>query len=486
MKDNRKQNSLAYNAVFSVIYRLLSILFPLISAGYVARILTPDGVGRYADASNNVSYFVMLGSLGIQAYAIREIAKRRENTKDRDKFFSEMLVLNAILTAFAIICFVICYQFTPLFNGDKFMYFVCAFAIAINFINIDWFFQGTEDFKFIAIRSFVVKLIGLIAIFVFIRSSEDLYTYALICVLTNGGHYLLNIIRALRTAKISFRKVQFKAHMKPLVFLALCTVSAELYSRLDITMLGIMNDNYTVACYTYAQKIIFMVVTTVIAITAVFMPRLSYYYENDNAGFNKLIKFGVDLMILISFPVSLGLVSVAEPLITLWLGDQYYQAVPCLIILSLMIPLKCLGDLTCYQVLLCAGKEKYLMITHAVTVLINFLLNLVLIPAMECEGASIASLISEFLGFLIVYSVARKYQSYKLNGRNAVIVIVSSVVMAVAVIFFAGIFENMMIKLFGGALLGVVIFLVINVIFRNTFLFKDIKAARKSSREQSR
>ena len=63
MKDNRKQNSLAYNAVFSVIYRLLSILFPLISAGYVARILTPDGVGRYADASNNVSYFVMLGSL---------------------------------------------------------------------------------------------------------------------------------------------------------------------------------------------------------------------------------------------------------------------------------------------------------------------------------------------------------------------------------------------------------------------------------------
>lgn len=486
MKDNRKQNSLAYNAVFSVIYRLLSILFPLISAGYVARILTPDGVGRYADASNNVSYFVMLGSLGIQAYAIREIAKRRENTKDRDKFFSEMLVLNAILTAFAIICFVICYQFTPLFNGDKFMYFVCAFAIAINFINIDWFFQGTEDFKFIAIRSFVVKLIGLIAIFVFIRTPEDLYTYALICVLTNGGHYLLNIIRALRIAKISFRKVQFKSHMKPLVFLALCTVSAELYSRLDITMLGIMNDNYTVACYTYAQKIIFMVVTTVIAITAVFMPRLSYYYENDNAGFNKLIKFGVDLMILISFPVSLGLVSVAEPLITLWLGDQYYQAVPCLIILSLMIPLKCLGDLTCYQVLLCAGKEKYLMITHAVTVLINFLLNLVLIPAMECEGASIASLISEFLGFLIVYSVARKYQSYKLNGRNAVIVIVSSVVMAVAVIFFAGIFENMMIKLFGGALLGVVIFLVINVIFRNTFLFKDIKAARKSSREQSR
>ncbi len=486
MKDNRKQNSLAYNAVFSVIYRLLSILFPLISAGYVARILTPDGVGRYADASNNVSYFVMLGSLGIQAYAIREIAKRRENTKDRDKFFSEMLVLNALLTAFAIICFVICYQFTPLFNGDKFMYFVCAFAIAINFINIDWFFQGTEDFKFIAIRSFVVKLIGLIAIFVFIRSSEDLYTYALICVLTNGGHYLLNIIRALRTAKISFRKVQFKAHMKPLVFLALCTVSAELYSRLDITMLGIMNDNYTVACYTYAQKIIFMVVTTVIAITAVFMPRLSYYYENDRAGFNKLIKFGVDLMILISFPVSLGLVSVAEPLITLWLGDKYYQAVPCLIILSLMIPLKCLGDLTCYQVLLCAGKEKYLMITHAVTVLINFLLNLVLIPVMECEGASIASLISEFLGFLIVYSVARKYQSYKLNGRNAVIVIVSSVVMAVAVIFFAGIFENMMIKLFGGALLGVVIFLVINVIFRNTFLLEELKAARKSSREQSR
>ena len=486
MKDNRKQSSLAYNAVFSVIYRLLNILFPLISAGYVARILTPEGVGLYADASNNVSYFVMLGSLGIQAYAIREIARRREDTKDRDKFFSEMLIINAVMTTFAVICFIVCYEFTPVFNGDRFMYLVCALAIAINFINIDWFFQGTEDFKFIAVRSFIVKLLGLIAIFIFIHKPEDLYVYALICVLTNGGHYLLNIIRALRTAKISFKKVELKPHMKPLVFLALCTVSAELYARLDITMLGIMDDKSEVACYTYAQKIIFMIVTTVIAITAVFMPRLSYYYKNDNAKFNKLIKFGVDLMIFLSIPVSFGLVSVAEPLILVWLGEDYYSAIPCLVILAFMIPLKCVGDLTCYQVLMCAGKEKSLMITHLVTVAINFGLNMFFIPWLSNVGAALASLISEFLGFLIVYAVAVKYQSYKLNGRNGVIVIAASVVMAIAVIFFNGIFKNNIIKLFGGALLGVIIFLAINVIFRNSFLFEELKAARKSSREQSR
>ena len=64
LKDNewsllRMRQSLARNAVYSVLYRLLNVVFPLISAGYVARVLSPDGVGRVAYAQNIVSYFVL-------------------------------------------------------------------------------------------------------------------------------------------------------------------------------------------------------------------------------------------------------------------------------------------------------------------------------------------------------------------------------------------------------------------------------------------
>ena len=183
MTETGEKRSLATNAVFNTFYRMLDIIFPLISSGYVARMLTPEGVGRYAAAANNVSYFVLLGSLGIQAYAIRETAKRRDDKKARDKLFSEMLVVNAVLTMAAIFIFIACLVLTGLFSSDKLLYFVCGFAVVINFINVDWYFQGTEEFKLIAIRSFVVKLLGLIAVIVFIHSPVDVYKYALISVL---------------------------------------------------------------------------------------------------------------------------------------------------------------------------------------------------------------------------------------------------------------------------------------------------------------
>ena len=409
MNEKTATKSLAGNAVFSVIYRLLNILFPMISYGYVAHVLTSEGVGRHAASANNVSYFVILGSLGIQAYATREIARRRDDKKARDKLFSEMLIVNALLTSFAIVVFLICWMFVPLFRDEKMLYLICAIAIVTNFINVDWYFQGTEDFKFIAIRSFIVKALSLAAIFLLIRTSDDLYKYALICVFANGANHLLNVIRACRSARFQLRGTSLRPHIRSLVFLALCTVSTELYARMDITMLDIMDKHSTVAYYSSAQKIITMAVTTVIAITAVFLPRLSYYYENDRKEFKRLTKLGTKMMTFLSIPMCLGIIALSYPLISVWLGSEYTDAVPCLIILAFMIPLKSIGDIVCYQVMMCAGREFYLMIAYMITLGVNFVNNLILIPHYGAFGASAASLISEIIVFVIVFVESRKY-----------------------------------------------------------------------------
>ena len=473
--ETSEKRSLAKNAVFNTFYRMLDIIFPLISSGYVARMLTPEGVGRYAAAANNVSYFVLLGSLGIQAYAIRETAKRRDDKKARDKLFSEMLVVNAFLTMAAIFIFAVCILFTGLFSSEKMLYFVCGFAIVINFINVDWYFQGTEEFMLIALRSFVVKLLGLIAVIVFIHSPEDVYTYALISVFSGLAYHLFNIIYASRRVKVSFKDINLQPHIKSLVFLALCTVSTELYARMDITMLDIMDKHASVAYYSYAQKIVGLIIATAIAITAVFLPRLSYYYSSDKAKFNKLTKFGADLMIFISFPMCLGIAAVASPLITLWLGEGYGDAVNCLTVLAFMIPLKCVGDIICYQVMMCAGKESYLMYSYLITMGVNFVNNLILIPRCGAFGASIASLISEIIVFILVFGAARKYQQYKLDMKNLVLTLASSAVMFGIVAGFMFLFKNEAVRLFGGALTGAAVFFFLNVLFGNGLLKYTVK-----------
>lgn len=470
MSEKTSGKSLARNAAFSVIYRLMNILFPLISYGYVARILTAEGVGRHAAASNNVSYFVILGSLGIQAYATREIARRRDDQKARDKFFSEMLIINGILTTVALTAFFICWLSLPLFKKESMMYLICSALVLANYFNVDWYFQGMEEFKFVAVRSFIVKVMSLLAVFLFIRTTDDLYVYAVICMIANAGNHILNVIRACRKTKFSFRGVDLTQHLKPLAFLALCAVSTELYARMDISMLDVMDSSSTVAYYSSVQKIITMITVTVIAITAAFMPRLSYYYTKDKAEFNRLTKLGTETMIFLSLPMCLGLISVAYPLISVWLGAEYLAAVPCLMVVALMIPLKCIGEIVCFQVMMCAGKESYLMVSYMITLGVNFVMNLILIPRYSAFGASVASLISEILVFVIVFLASRKYQNYMLEKKNILVVLLASAAMCAAVLGLGYFVESEWVQLLGGVTLGAGAFAVLNLIFKNTFL----------------
>ena len=418
---------------------------------------------------------MILGSLGIQAYATREIARRKDDMKERDKLFSQMLLINFFLTIFACAAFVVCLFFVPVMHDEKALYLICAIAIATNFMNVDWYFQGTEDFKFIAIRSFVVKFVSLLAVFLFVRKAEDLYIYALISVLSNTLYHLVSIVHAGRKTKLNFRGGDMRRHMRPLLFLALCTVSTELYARMDITMLDVMEEHSTVAFYSYAQKIVNLIVIALIAITAVFLPRLSYYYQNDRDKFNKLTKFGADTMIFISIPMCLGLCAVASPLVTVWLGDGYEKAAPCLIVLAFMIPLKCIGDIVCYQVMMCAGKESYLMIAYTVTMVLNFINNLILIPRFGALGASIASLISEIVVFGLVLASSRKYQNYRINMKNLIASAVASVIMFAVVFGFQAVFKGSVIRLLGGTVVGAFVFVMINAAFKNDFMAKIVR-----------
>ena len=472
MSTKNSSNSIAGNAVFNLIYRLLNILFPLISAGYAARILMPEGIGRNAEAQNNVSYFLVIAMLGIPAYATRELARHRGDKKETDKIFSEILVLNACLTTVAILLFGICLYVLDLFKSEFALYAICGITLYVNFINIDWYYQATEQFRFIALRSLIVKSVSLVLLFIFVRDVDDLYVYALLTSLAVCGHYIINIVNARRTLSFSFKDLNLRRHLKSLSLLAFCTISTEIYARLDITMLGIMKDSSTVAYYTYAQKIINLTSVFIISITAVFLPRLSYYFSKDNEAFNRLAKIGSDLMIFMSFPVCFGIASVAYPLVLVWLGNDYMDVVPCLIMLAFIIPLKCIGDIACYQVMICAGQEFVLMFSYAVTLAVNLVCNLLLIPEYGAFGACIASFISEIVVFVFVLCFARKYQNYRIDKYNAVVVIISSLVMLASVLLVQTLTENLILKLLIGTATGVLVFVVLNIITRNSF-FKD-------------
>ena len=86
------KNSLGKNAFYNIVYKVLNVFFPLISTAYISRVLLAEGVGRVSAVNNNVSYFLILATLGIPAYGLREIAKVNDDQNKKNTLFSELFI----------------------------------------------------------------------------------------------------------------------------------------------------------------------------------------------------------------------------------------------------------------------------------------------------------------------------------------------------------------------------------------------------------
>lgn len=459
--------SLSKNALYNIIYKVLSVIFPLISMAYVSRVLFAEGVGRFAAVNNNVSYFLILATLGIPVYGLREIAKLRDNYADRSRLYSELFIINYILTVASYILFNLIVFTNNYFKAELTLYVIVGFTILFNIFNVDWLFQGLEEYGYIAARSVVIKLISLLALVFFVKNKDDLYIYAVIQVIAASGNHLCNIIKSREFVTFSVKGIILSPHIKPLVYLALCSISTELYAKMDISMLDVMKNSSIVGYYTSSQKIITLIVTTIVAVTSVFMPRLSFLYDKDKIEFNRILKIGFDLMVTISIPAFAGLIIVSKPLVLSFLGTDFLPATTTVSILSLMIPLKCIGDLICFQVMMCARKEVLLMKSYFLTMLVNLINNFLLIPRFGAEGASIASVISEILAFGFVLYFSRAYFCLDNIKKILMKTIICTSVMVASIIPLNYINCSCYTKLFLELLVGIIAYYIACLLIRH-------------------
>ncbi|MFB5999547.1 oligosaccharide flippase family protein [Lactobacillus delbrueckii] len=93
-----KNRSLGKNAILNSIRQFLNVIFPLIIIPYTSRVLSVSSMGIYNFSSNYANYFLLLASLGIPTYAVREGAKYRDDHQKISDFSSQIFTLNIIST----------------------------------------------------------------------------------------------------------------------------------------------------------------------------------------------------------------------------------------------------------------------------------------------------------------------------------------------------------------------------------------------------
>ena len=170
--------SVKANYAFNLLNTISGLLFPLLTFPYASRIMMADGIGHVNFYQSIISYISLLSCIGIPMYAVREIAKVRNDKEVRERTTVEILLLHTLLTVLGYLAVAIIANTVAEVKVDIPLFLILSLTIFFTAIGCEWFYQGIEDFKYITIRGLIVKVFSVLLLFLFVRTHDDLYCYA--------------------------------------------------------------------------------------------------------------------------------------------------------------------------------------------------------------------------------------------------------------------------------------------------------------------
>lgn len=431
--------SIKNNFLLNLSTTITGLLFPLITFPYASRILMADGIGQVQFFQSIIDYVSLCTALGIPLYAVREIARIRDNKELRSRTTIEILLLHAILTLVGYIVVFILAKTVAKIEIDASLFFLLSTTLFFNTIGVAWFYQAIEDFKYITLRSLFVRILSLVALFIFVKTKQDLFYYAGILVIGTVGNNIFNFFRLRKYIKLSkgeFKRLHLLRHLIPALKIFILNLVISIYVNLDSVMLGFLKNEESVGYYAAATRLTKAILGIVSSLGAVLLPRFSNMITNgQKEEFQLLANKAASFTIALSLPMSVGLIFMAAPIIHIFCGNGFEPSILTLKLVAPIVLFIGLSGIIGMQILYPQGREKYVIISTMVGACINLLINYLLIPQYGQYGAALGTVIAEFMVTVIMILLGRKYLPINILSKQNLHYLIGSIVISILLAF---------------------------------------------------
>ena len=434
-KDINNSPSVSGNYLLNTLVSILGLIVPLITTPYISRTLGAEAIGTYNYCYSIEMYFAAMGQMGVPIYARREIAKARNNPLRLNQVYCELLTLQLGCVFTAMVVYLAAIQFMR--ESFRLMFLICGIEMVTNLFNVSWLFIGLEDFKSIAKRDIVFRLLNVLLVFTVVKKPEDISKYAFSMMFT--GLLCSLFLFVLAGKRIKFAFASFKKtfhHLRPALLLMLPGMVTIIYAVIDSTMIGtITGDMAQVGYYEQSQKLVKVALAILTSMGTVLLPRLSALFgQQDMVRFKSFIIKAVSAICFIAIPLAVGYIAVSDDVVPWFYGEGYDYNRSLLKVFAPMMIFMGISDLVGSQIFVATNREYKLLLINIVSVAVNFGLNLLLIPKYLALGAAAATVISEFLKCAMSMYVSRKFISSAQFVRDIVKYGIASGVMYVVVV----------------------------------------------------
>jgi O-antigen/teichoic acid export membrane protein len=400
--------ALKKNLFYNLLLSLSQIFFPLISIPYISRILEAEGIGKVNSIDSLTYFIVVIAELGFSTYAVREISKLQSNKQALQQRTNQLISLHIVSTLFVTILYSIALYFLWLKTQSTTMLWFSALFYIGNVFNCEWYYWGTEKFKYIAIRSIITRLIGLFFIFVLIKLPTDFEKYYGIIVCTMMANIVLNAMQILPNFKLSFSnlKSDFK-NCLPVYFIGLIH---SITLMLDNVILGFTSTFVAVAYYSNAAKMVRISGALITDSFTVFFPRATVLiHQEKKEELESMYEKTIQLIWILSIPLSIGLYIFADFFTAIYFGKTMQLVANNLLILSVYPIIKSFSLFFSRQILMSNHQDKTALKGYVLGSGVFIIACILFSYFWQDKGCSFALILAEMSMLLYFYLATKKY-----------------------------------------------------------------------------
>ena len=413
------------NFIYNFSYQVLTIVLPLITAPYVARVLGANLVGLYQKTHALANYFYLFAMLGVKNYGNRTIARVRDSRETRSAAFWEIYAFQ-LMTSMAMFLLYMLYCLN-LDTDYKIIFILQGLYVLSCAVEVSWFCFGMEQFRLTTIRSTLMRIGMLIAVFLFVHDRSDLPVYT--AIMSAGLVLSAVVVWPYVLKNVDFVKPTWagiRKHIKPNLVLFWPSVAVSLYNIMDKLILGYFSTNEEVAFYTYAERIATLPVTLVLALDNVVMPRMSNIFaKKDDARAFELMGYVMLFAMFMTGALSFGLAGVSGVFAPWFYGPEFTRCGLYILLLAPTILFKGWAGALRTQFIIPTGRDRIFIISLTAGAIVNLILDVTLIPSIAGVGAIIGTIAAEAAVVLIQFGMCRQdipLRDYLKDGISFIII----------------------------------------------------------------
>lgn len=464
--------SLYKNALYKTLLNIFNLIIPVIIGPYIMRVLSTEQIGNLNYAQSIFGYFFIFGTFGIYQYGIREISRVRKDKRKLENIFSSLFIISIFTNIIAGIIYMFVVKIKVQDNDLAMVCNIFTIYFFSNIFMIEWVNEALENFKFITIKTIIIKSIYVLLIFIFVRSSKNYVNYILLIVLSSAINNIVSYIYIKRKLKFRLREIRIINHIIPMFMLVILSNANVLYTQLDRLMIGNILGATILSFYAIAQGVMGILNSLMKSIIQVSIPKLNLYVENEEKEiYMNLIIYISKIYFMLIFPLFIGMTFLSEEIIVLYGGNQYVGGGIALSCFSIYMITLAFDNIIGNQIMYIHRKEESQVKILLLGGILNLIFNIILVIMGEFRIELIilsTSLANIFVIYLQKIYVKKNLDiDYKIIDINYFKYLIISLIFIPIIYLIKLIFYSNFLRIFISAIICPIIYSFILIIIKD-------------------